>query len=111
MTEGKPYHTKENFIRMTPYGNITNIEIDNKGTRYPVSIIKAGYDKEKFHPTQKPQELCEWLIKTYTNEGELVLDFCMGSGSTGVACKNTNRKFIGIEKDDEYYKIAYERCV
>ena len=61
------------------------------------------------HPTQKPVELLEYLIKTYTNEGELVLDNCMGSGSTGVACLNTNRKFIGIELDDNYFEIAENR--
>jgi len=61
------------------------------------------------HPTQKPVELCEYLIKTYTNEGETVLDNCMGSGSTGIACINTNRNFIGIEKDDKYFEIAKKR--
>lgn len=66
------------------------------------------YD-EKFHPTQKPIELLEYLIKTYTNEGELVLDFTMGSGSTGVACNNTNRDFIGIELNIDYYNIANKR--
>lgn len=65
--------------------------------------------KGKLHPTQKPVELLEWLIKTYTNENDLVLDNCMGSGSTGVACLNTNRNFIGIELDEKYYKIAKER--
>ena len=61
------------------------------------------------HPTQKPVALMEYLIKTYTNEGELVLDFTMGSGSTGVACKNLGRKFIGIELDETYFNIAEER--
>jgi len=63
----------------------------------------------KVHPTQKPVALAEYLIKTYTNEGDLVLDNCMGSGTTGVACKNLNRNFIGIEKDPEYFKIAEKR--
>ena len=63
----------------------------------------------KIHPTQKPTALLEWLIKTYTNEGDTVLDNCMGSGSTGVACVNTNRNFIGIELDDNYFKIAEDR--
>jgi site-specific DNA-methyltransferase (adenine-specific) len=63
----------------------------------------------RLHPTQKPIELLEWLIKTYTNEGMAVLDFTMGSGSTGVACKKTNRNFIGIEKDENYYNIAVRR--
>ena len=63
----------------------------------------------KLHPTQKPVALMEYLIKTYTNEGETVLDFCMGSGTTGVACLNLNRRFIGIEKDPDYFKIASDR--
>jgi site-specific DNA-methyltransferase (adenine-specific) len=63
----------------------------------------------KLHPTQKPVALIEYIIKTYTNEGETVLDFTMGSGTTGVACKNLNRNFIGIEKDDKYFNIAQER--
>ena len=77
--------------------------------RYPISILKFNRIRNGLHPTQKPVELLEWLIKTYTNEGETVLDNCIGSGSTGVACINTNRKFIGIEKDDKYFEIAYNR--
>lgn len=79
---------------------------------YPVSIQEfsiAGMRKGRLHPTQKPLDLLEYLIKTYTQENELVLDNCMGSGTTGVACKNLNRDFIGIEKDAKYYKIAKER--
>jgi site-specific DNA-methyltransferase (adenine-specific) len=76
-------------------------------TGYPRSVIKIGVDmKAEFHPTQKPVALMEYLIKTYTNEGETVLDFTMGSGTTGVACKNLNRNFIGIELDPDYFKIA-----
>ena len=79
-------------------------------TNYPLSILKFNVDmKAEFHPTQKPVPLMEYLIKTYTNENETVLDFTMGSGSTGVACKNTNRHFIGIEKDENYFKIAEAR--
>ena len=63
----------------------------------------------RLHPTQKPVALLEYLIKTYTNADELVLDNCMGSGSTGIACINTNRRFIGIEKEDKYFDIAYNR--
>lgn len=80
-----------------------------KYTNYPVNLLKFNRDKNKIHPTQKPVALLEYLIKTYTNENETVLDNCMGSGSTGVACINTNRKFIGIEKDETYFKIAEER--
>jgi len=79
-------------------------------TGYPVEKIAfSNTFKDRLHPTQKPVALMEYLIKTYTNEGETVLDFTMGSGTTGVACKNTNRKFIGIEMDDNYFKIAQER--
>ena len=81
------------------------------GLRYPSNIIRINREKlgSYLHPTQKPVALFEYLIKTYTNEGDLVLDNCMGSGSTGVACKNTNRKFRGIEKDENYFSIAEKR--
>ncbi len=80
-----------------------------KYTNYPKSIIQFSRPHKNIHPTQKPVDLLEYLIKTYTNENELVLDFTMGSGSTGVACVNTNRKFIGIELDENYFNIAQER--
>lgn len=80
-----------------------------KTDRYPRSVIKITREKNPLHPTQKPVALFEYLIKTYTNEGETVLDNCMGSGTAGVAAKNTNRKFIGIEKDETYFKIAQDR--
>ena len=77
---------------------------------YPENIVYFKTEhKNRLHPTQKPVPLLEYLIKTYTNEGEVVLDNCMGSGSTGVACKNTGRKFIGIEKEEKYFNIAKER--
>ena len=82
---------------------------ENNGERCPIDIIEFKRDKEKLHSTQKPVALLEYLIKTYTNENETVLDNCMGSGSTGVACVNTNRNFIGIELDENHYKIAKER--
>ena len=78
-------------------------------TNYPRSILEFPYDKIKLHPTQKPIALFEYLANTYTNEGETVLDNCMGSGSTGVACINTNRNFIGIELDKTYFDIAVKR--
>ena len=72
--------------------------------------VKCVHNSQhKVHPTQKPVELLEWLIKTYTNDGFTVLDNCMGSGSTGVACKNLNRNFIGIELDEKYFEIARDR--
>ena len=78
-------------------------------TNYPKHLIEFTRDCDKLHPTQKPVALLKYLIKTYTNERETVLDNCMGSGSTGVACKNTNRDFIGIELDEKYFNIAKER--
>ena len=81
----------------------------NTSERFPRSVLKYHQDGEKLHPTQKPLELCEWLIKTYSDEGDLVLDFCMGSGTTPLACKNTNRRYIGVEKDKDIYKTADAR--
>jgi len=90
------------------YSNSLNNTYLPKYTGYPNHLLY--YPKEfGYHPTQKPVALLEYLIKTYTNENDLVLDNCMGSGSTGVACINTNRKFIGIEKEDKYFNIAKER--
>ena len=80
-------------------------------TGYPNQILEFAKYAKPVHPTQKPVALMEYLIKTYTNEGETVLDFTMGSGTTGVAAKNLNRKFIGIELDSDYYKIAEERIL
>ena len=80
-----------------------------KYTGYPKSIIKFNNEPKQSHPTQKPVDLLEYLIKTYTLENEIVLDFTMGSGTTGVACLNTNRKFIGIELDEKYFEIAKNR--
>lgn len=85
-------------------------ECTHKG--YPISVIDFAVDVnngKRVHPTQKPLALMEYLIKTYTNEGETVLDFTMGSGTTGVACKNLGRNFIGIELDEKYYQIAAKR--
>ena len=86
-------------------------EYEDKGTRYPLQIIQFQRDilKSNLHPTQKPLKLIEYLIKTYTNEGDIVLDNCIGSGTTAVACIDTNRNFIGFELDKNYYDIAIER--
>ncbi len=78
-------------------------------TGYPHSILQFSTDMTGLHPTAKPVALMEYLIRTYTNEGEVVMDNCMGSGTTGVACANTGRKFIGIERDDTYFDIAKNR--
>ena len=79
------------------------------GTGYPKCLIEFNKDREKLHPTQKPVALLEYLVKTYTNEGDIILDFTMGSGTTGVAAKNLNRKFIGIELEKEYFDISIKR--
>ena len=96
------------------YGKKTkfNYEYDDGGRRYPKSIIRISTGdrtKEQFHPTGKPVELLRYLIKTYTDEGDIVLDNCMGGGTTAVACKQLNRNFIGMELLDEYVKIANKR--
>ena len=82
---------------------------EQKYTNYPKHLLEYSKDAENIHPTQKPVALLEYLIKTYTDERETVLDNCMGSGSTGVASVNTNRRFIGIEKDKTYYRLAKDR--
>ena len=105
----KPYKCKQGS-HSSNYGNYQEGKIsESKGERYPIDIIKFNRDKYKLHPTQKPVALLEYLIKTYTNENDIVLDNCMGSGSTGVACINTNRNFIGIELDENYFNIAKKR--
>lgn len=112
LTSGTPYSQKSGNQKTDSIMNrasMSQVITNNSGTRNPRSIIKFNKDKIKLHPTQKPVELLEYLIKTYSNEGETVLDFTMGSGSTGVACLNTNRQFIGIEKDEIYFNIAKER--
>ena len=110
----KPVKVK-NYSKGDSVYKLNNDGTDNKERvythRYPDTIIEGKWEANagKLHPTQKPVDLCEYLIKTYTNEGETVLDNCMGSGTTGVACKNLNRNFIGIELDEGYFKIAKER--
>ena len=106
----KPYKTTHGATKTENYGKQTGAISVSNGERYPLNLIKFPRDKtNKIHPTQKPVALLEYLIKTYTQENEVVLDFTMGSGSTGVACINTNRKFIGIEKVDKYFEFAEKR--
>jgi site-specific DNA-methyltransferase (adenine-specific) len=107
MVAGSPYTSgKGSSGEVT--GSVKKTQTKNEGTRYPRSVIKMKRETGH-HPTQKPVALMEYLIKTYTNEGDTVLDFTMGSGSTGVACVNTNRDFIGIELDEGYFTIAEKR--
>lgn len=114
MEDGAPYNQKSGKQKneknnSTVRSPIKQVQTINNGTRYPRSIQKFALDKDKLHPTQKPVALLEYLIKTYTNENDLVLDCCMGSGSTCVAAINTNRKYIGFELDEKYFQIAKER--
>lgn len=109
-TDGKPYCQKSGKMSTNWKGGLGTVTTNNaEGKRHPKTIQKFNRDKGGLHPTQKPVALMEYLIKTYTNEGDLVADVTMGSGTTGVACINTNRKFIGIELDEQYFNIAQER--
>lgn len=113
MEEGTPYHRNwtPNKVNNMKYG-ISGVSTDNNGTRYPTTILdfpQKWRRQDQLHPTQKPVELMEWLVKSYCPEGGAVLDNCMGSGSTGVACVNTGRKFIGIEKDEKYFNMTRNR--
>ena len=116
-TEGhKPVNSYTKYLstvnKTEVYGKCTK-ELSGGGNtdRFPRQLLTYSSDKQTcyLHPTQKPLELMEYLVKTYSNEGDLVLDFTMGSGTTGVACKNLNRNFIGIELDENYFNIAKER--
>ena len=113
MTEGKPYKSKLGKQESAEFSTGTKRNDNKTGLRYPRSVQyfktseseRNGYK----HPTQKPVALMEYLIKTYTNEGETVLDFTAGSFTTGVACVNINRNFIGIELDKDYFDIGANR--
>lgn len=113
MTAGKPYKQRRSGRDDTGdnYGSIAKrTDTVNDGARNPISVLE--FDRETgMHPTQKPVALMEYLIRTYTNEGDVVLDNCMGSGTTGVACRNLSRKFIGVEMDEGYFSIAKERIL
>lgn len=117
METGEPYYrqgSKKIRCNNHGYGFNTDNEIENTGTRYPKSIIGISRDfsaQQQVHPTQKPVPLLEWLISTYSHRGDVVLDNVMGSGSTGVAAANLDRKFIGIEQDEKYMEIAKARIV
>lgn len=105
-----PYKKTKNGSLSTNYGDRGVAFTESlDGARNPLSILSYARDGNRFHPTQKPIALLEYLIRTYTNEGDLVLDNCMGSGSTGVACMNTKRRFIGIEIEQKYFDIAKKR--
>ena len=113
MQKGKPYKRKYTPNKVNNLGfGIKGVQTDNKGTRHPTTILdfpQKWRRQDQLHPTQKPVELMEFLVKSYCPENGLVLDFTMGSGSTGVACRNTNRNFIGVEINENYYNIAKDR--
>jgi DNA modification methylase len=116
-TEGKALHSKGHSFKYKEgvnnnYGEYdTTFDSGREGTtqKYPKSVLNFEKPHPAIHPTEKPVALCEWLIKTYTNEGEIVLDNVMGVGTTCVAAKNTNRKYIGIENNEEYYNKAIQQ--
>ena len=107
MTKGTPY-TQKSGRASSNYNPQERVTTVNEGYRYPLTVQKFKSEKG-LHPTQKPVELFEYLIKTYTNEGETVLDNCMGSGTTAIAAIDTNRNYIGFELDKGYYKASIER--
>ena len=112
MMQGKPYKKTGDYSSKIYGTDKVKKHGKNNGERYPFNILQYKGDDKKngfLHPTQKPIALLEYLIKTYTNEGDVVLDNCMGSGSTCVACVNTNRHYIGFEKEPKYYDIACKR--
>jgi site-specific DNA-methyltransferase (adenine-specific) len=113
MIEGEPYKRSNVGIKNNNHGyGIKQVTTDNKGTRYADSVLyfpQLWRRQDQIHPTQKPVELMEYLIKTYSNEGDLILDNCAGSGSSLLAAKNINRNFIGIEKESNYYDICVDR--
>lgn len=113
MRPGKPYKRKYTLNKVNNLGfGIKGVETNNKGTRHPTTILdfpQKWRRQDQLHPTQKPVELMEFLVKSYCPENGIVMDFTMGSGSTGVACMNTNRNFIGIEIDEEYFNVAKRR--
>ncbi|MCL1948533.1 MAG: site-specific DNA-methyltransferase [Turicibacter sp.] len=106
---GAPYKAKRNGGQSDNYGVYKGVVTESDGKRYPTTQLYFPSEKTTIHPTQKPVALFEYLIKTYTREGDTVLDNCMGSGTTAVACLNTGRNFIGFEKDAEYHRLALER--
>jgi len=104
------WNTQQAVDKQTNYGSHKeNIAESKDGKRLPTTVLKFNRVERPEHPTQKPVDLLEWLIKTYSNENEIILDNCMGVGSTGIACKNLKRNFIGIEIEKKYYDIALDK--
>lgn len=108
-TTERPRKNQINGLGGGSVSNYCTATISDDGKRYPLNLLQFKRDGDRVHPTQKPVALLEYLIRTYTNPGMTVLDNCMGSGSTGVACVNTGRKFIGMELDPGYFEMAKQR--
>ena len=111
MTQGEAYNKGTAKRETNVYGKQVAVEVKSDGERYPRSVqyCVTAEQEGKLHPTQKPLKLIEYLVSTYSDEEDIVLDNTMGSGTTGVACVKLNREFIGIEKDENYYNIAVDR--
>ena len=110
-TPGKPYTAKRSARATRNYGHFDRVTTINDGERCPRDVLtfSNGNNASKIHPTEKPVDLLEYMIRTYTDSGDTVLDSCMGSGSCGVACQRLGRNFIGIEKDPGYFEAAKKR--
>lgn len=109
MTQGEPYTIKNGIDGANVYGAYKQVTTENTGTRYPIDALEIPGERPRVHPTQKPTALLRYLIETYTNPGDLVLDFTAGSGSTAVACIETGRRCIAIELDPKSYEQAAKR--
>ena len=111
MTDGKPYTCKQGKMEHNydTKNMVAAIETKNEGKRYPKTVLRYSRDKDKIHPTQKPVELVRYLVRTYTKEGETILDNCMGSGTTAVACMKEKRHYVGFELSKEFFDKSIER--
>lgn len=112
MTQGKPYKRRADPARCRIYGGQKgDVGSRSSGERYPRSVLRFGKESHSSHPTEKPLLLFEWIVKTYTNDGDVVLDNCLGSGTTAIACEANGRRWIGIEKEPSYCDMAVKRLL
>ena len=111
LTDGKPYTCKQGKMEHNydTKNMVAAIETKNEGKRYPKTVLRYSRDKDKIHPTQKPVELVRYLVRTYTKEGETILDNCMGSGTTAVACMKEKRHYVGFELSKDFFDKSIER--
>lgn len=111
-TPYKRWNTQKAVDKQTNYNKHNkNVAESKDGRRLPTSILRFNRVERPQHPTQKPVDLCSWLIETYTNPGQVIMDNCMGSGTTAIACVETKRSFVGFEMDEKYYKVSKERVM